>query len=382
MNNLSYWEQTTWLSNIDYAIIGSGIVGLSCALELRKLYPEAKIVVFEKGVLPQGASTKNAGFACFGSISEIIEDLKTHSEEEVIALVKSRVEGLELLRENLGDEAIDFQINGGYELFNLEDEELFETCISKLNYVNDLLGGIFFNKSSILGKNDVFLVKKDPFSFKNVQNKLIFNQFEGQLDTGKMMNALIQKTSKNGILLINNVKIDSFLTENDQILLKTSNFDDFKVKNLIIANNGFAKQFVDANLEPARAQVLITEPIANLDIKGTFHLDKGYYYFRNIHNRILLGGGRNLDFQGENTQEMGLTTLVQSKLEELLHTTILPGKTFKIDSRWSGIMGVGDQKKPIVKQIAPNVYCGIRLGGMGVAIGSSIGKQLANLVES
>ena len=42
----------------------------------------SKILVLEKGILPQGASTKNAGFACFGSLSEIIDDLKTHSEEE------------------------------------------------------------------------------------------------------------------------------------------------------------------------------------------------------------------------------------------------------------------------------------------------------------
>ncbi len=30
--NLSYWEYKTWLSNIDYTIVGSGIVGLNCAL--------------------------------------------------------------------------------------------------------------------------------------------------------------------------------------------------------------------------------------------------------------------------------------------------------------------------------------------------------------
>ena len=70
--NLSYWEYKTWLSNIDYTIVGSGIVGLNCALALREEHPHAKIVVLEKGVLPQGASTKNAGFACFGSISEIL----------------------------------------------------------------------------------------------------------------------------------------------------------------------------------------------------------------------------------------------------------------------------------------------------------------------
>jgi hypothetical protein len=42
-------------------------------------------------------------------------------------------------------------------------------------------------------------------------------------------------------------------------------------------------------------------------------------------------------------------------------------------------MGVGPQKKPIVNTLAPNVYCGVRLGGMGVAIGAEVGQKLAEL---
>ena len=84
--NLSYWEKEEWFSNVDFTIVGSGIVGLSTALNLRKNYPKAKILVLERGLLPQGASTKNAGFACFGSISEVLSDLKSHSEDEVYNL--------------------------------------------------------------------------------------------------------------------------------------------------------------------------------------------------------------------------------------------------------------------------------------------------------
>ena len=46
-----------------------------------------------------------------------------------------------------------------------------------------------------------------------------------------------------------------------------------------------------------------------------------------------------------------------------------------------GIMGVGNQKKAIVKQTSQNIFCGIRLGGMGVAIGSLVGKELAELLN-
>ncbi len=375
-NNISYWERKTWLSNIDFAIVGRGIVGLSCALSLRKRYPDKKIVVFERGVLPSGASTKNAGFACFGSVSEILDDLKTHTEEEVIALIKNRAKGLDLLRKTIGDQAMRFYQYGGYEIFSSNDESFFEECRSKIPYVNQMM------KRAGFTQKEVFLLKNDPFSFKNTQKRVIFNQYEGQLDTGLMMNSLIQKTLKNDIFILNSTNIDSFSAEKDKISLVLANFGEISAKKLFIATNGFAKQFFNEDLQPARAQVLITNPIENLHIKGTFHLDKGYYYFRNVDNRILLGGGRNLDFKSEETVEAGLTDLVQHKLEQLLSTTILPNTPFEIDSRWSGIMGVGGKKKPIVKKIEDNVFCGVRLGGMGVAIGSSVGKQLADLVDS
>ena len=41
-------------------------------------------------------------------------------------------------------------------------------------------------------------------------------------------------------------------------------------------------------------------------------------------------------------------------------------------------MGVGTKKTAIVKSISDNVFCGIRLGGTGVAIGSIIGNELAD----
>ena len=85
MNQLSYWEIKQWFQQVDFTIVGSGIVGLNCALNLKRNHPNAKVLVLEKGTLPQGASTKNAGFACFGSLSELIDDLNSHSEEEVIS---------------------------------------------------------------------------------------------------------------------------------------------------------------------------------------------------------------------------------------------------------------------------------------------------------
>ena len=370
--NLSYWEIKSWLTNIDFCIVGSGIVGLNCALHLKEKYPKAKVLIIEKGMLPQGASTKNAGFACFGSLSEILDDLKTHTEDEVIQLISKRVNGLKILRQTLGDKAINYQQLGGYELFLDSNKELFESCISKKESINKWLKPIF--------KDHTFSLKDNIFNFDNINGQYIFNQFEGQIDTGKMMEALIEKAHSKGIKILNNTQVEEFSEETTSVKIRTNRFE-FSVSKLCVATNGFASQLIHLNVKPARAQVLITKPINDLKIKGTFHLDKGYYYFRNIDNRILLGGGRHLDFKGEETTEFNQTDYIQNTLEHLLKSTILPKTPFEIEHRWSGIMGLGNQKKAIVKPIGKHVLCGVRLGGMGVAIGSLVGKELAELIQ-
>lgn len=368
---LSFWELDTWFSNIDYTIVGSGIVGLHAAMRLRERFPQSKILVLERGALPQGASTKNAGFACFGSLSEINDDLRSHREDEVVNLIQRRWKGLQLLRKRLGDETIDFKPHGGYEIFETGDIS-FEECLSRMPFVNEILRPLF--------RADVFTTDTNRFGFSGVQDTLVFNPFEAQIDTGKMMDALLREAVAAKIMILNRQTVTGYHEKGNGVQVALSDFT-FKTRKLLFATNGFARQLTDDQVKPARAQVLITDPIPNLDIRGTFHMDRGFYYFRNIGDRILLGGGRNLDFEAETTTEFGLTDRIQNRLERLLTDVILPGKEYAIAHRWSGIMGVGSSKDPIVESISDNVYCGVRLGGMGVAIGSLVGEELADLIE-
>ncbi|MEA1784463.1 FAD-dependent oxidoreductase [Arenibacter sp. GZD96] len=370
-NNLSYWEYKTWLSNIDYTIVGSGIVGLSCALGLRKRFPKAKILVLERGILPQGASTKNAGFACFGSISEILADIKTSSEWDVQQLVHRRWRGIQLLRTMLGDDNLNFLNYGGHEVFLKTQESVFHHCLDNLNEINQLLEPVF--------KALPFSVQPNRFNFAKIQPQYITHAFESQIDTGKMMSSLVHLAHKQNIILFNGITVKEFVDHNTHVEVRTDHFEMI-TKKLCIATNGFASQLLHEDVVPARAQVLITKPIAKLPIKGTFHLDEGYYYFRNVGNRLLFGGGRNLDFEGEKTMNFGQTKRIQQRLEFLLSDVILPDTPFEIDQRWSGIMGTGREKRPIVKQFTNHVYCGVRLGGMGIALGSLVGKEMAELL--
>lgn len=371
--SLSYWERTAFF-NYDVIVIGSGIVGLNTAISLKKDHPRLKIAVLERGFLPSGASTKNAGFACFGSISELIEQEKTSGADGFLKLIEKRWNGLKKLRAILSDGAIDYQCLGGYEIFKENEHTLAQECVSKIEHFNHLI-------EDIVGKNAFELTnaKLDEFGFRGVSS-LIQNKYEAQIDTGKMMFALIQYAQQLGISILNNCKVNSIEHENNQITLQT-NVGIFKCKKLAVATNAFIKNLIpDIDIAPGRGQVLVTKPIKDLKINGTFHYDKGYYYFRNINGRVLLGGGRNLDFDTETTTEFGETELVQNALENLLREVILPNTNFKIDYSWSGIMAFGKLLEPLIKQVEPNVFCATRCNGMGIAIGAQTGEDMANMV--
>lgn len=375
LQNLSYWEQSTFLEDIDFAIIGSGIVGLSAAISLREQFPKAKIVVLERGTFPSGASTKNAGFACFGSISELKEDIESLGLDRVMELVEKKWRGLALLKQRCGVENIDFKQFGGYELFLQTDESLAKDCEDYATFLNDEL-------AKVLGEKTIFQKEREigKFGFGNVQ-KMFFNRLEGQLNPAKMIQQLRYLVNQLKIPIINNIRVDEIVEEQSKVHLIVNDEHELFANKVLIATNGFSRRLLpELELRPARNQVIITQPIKNLPFKGTFHYDFGYYYFRNVGNRILLGGARNKAPIVETTTEFGLTATIQNTLEKFLAEIILPHSFPKIAYRWSGIMGVGNQKIPIVKKYSNHIVVAARLGGMGVAIGSLVGEEGARLL--
>jgi glycine/D-amino acid oxidase-like deaminating enzyme len=372
--NYSYWEYESFAKYADVAIIGSGIVGLSSAISLKKLAPLLNVIVLEKGSVCGGASIRNAGFACFGSPSELLDDLKNSSKENVFKLVKKRYQGLLTLRQLLGDEAIEYEPLGGYEVFS--DDDSYRECADAISDFNK-------NVHEITGTKETYRLADDKLKVFRLEGfaHMIENRCEGQLNTGKMIKAFVKKARELDINIINGVEVKSFEEESDGVVLQTS-WMKLKVKQLLLATNAYTPMlFKDMDVKPGRAQVLITEPIDQLKLSGSFHYDKGYYYFRNVGNRLLIGGGRNLDFEGETTTEIEVTEKIQNAIEELVAKRILPGTKYKVDRRWSGLLGLGTStKSPIVKAISDKIYCAVRMGGMGVALGSLIGQEAAELI--
>lgn len=374
VSNLSYWERKNFF-NADVIIIGSGIVGLNAAITIKELAPKTNIIILERGFLPTGASTKNAGFACFGSISELIEQENSIGTDSLHQLIGKRWNGLLKLRSLLGDRQIDFFNHGGFELFRPTDSALSEQCVSKMSHFNTLIEDIVLQKNVFVNANQ----KIGLFGLKGV-DVLIENQLEAQIDPGLMMKALLTKTQSLGVQIYNSCKVTALNHEGEQVMIAAGDAL-FCGKKVLLTTNAFVKDLLpELDVVPGRGQVIVTKPIDNLKLRGTYHYDKGYYYFRNVDGRVLIGGGRNLDFAKEQTTDFGSTEIVQQSLEKLLKELILPNISFEIEHRWSGIMAFGSQLHPIIDEIKPAIFAAVRCNGMGIAIGSNTGEEAGKMI--
>jgi gamma-glutamylputrescine oxidase len=373
MSTISFWQQQMYFEGIDFLVIGAGIVGISSALELKKKYPDAKILIAEKGVIPGGASYKNAGFACFGSPTELMDDLEKQDTDIVWRTVALRWEGLQRLKELIGVTNMGLEQTGSYDI--ILDHQLYQ-----LTDIQDVLANYNQEMFKITGHSGVFSTVENwqSFGFQGVKAAL-YNKLEGQLNTAKLMDAFYRKAVASGIYFLFGCDIVQFQSERYGVYVH-SNLGFMRPAKVLVCTNGFASQLLPGwDVSPARAQVLMTQPMDSLPFKGTFHADRGYYYFRNVGNRILLGGGRQHHMLEETTSEELATKNVQDHLTDFLHRHILPRHTVSVEYRWAGIMGVGGKKEPIICKMNEHVGVGVRMGGMGVSIGSLVGKQLADL---
>lgn len=353
----SIWEREEWLKPPGLLIVGGGIVGASAALFYKQQFPEKEVILVDKGITPEGASTRNAGFACIGSVSEHLADIKISGEAMVLNRIKRRWNGLQLLRKTIGDDRLDYHQTGGVEIFT--EAETFEGCRAKIGDLNSML-------YKTIGEEDVY-------STREYQGyPAIYNRLEGSINCGRLMKELHRRISALGVRTLWNSKVD-FVAANSVIFE-----DGFEIRpeTIVLAVNGFLSHLVGSSVRPARGYVFVTKPIDTLPWEGTFHYNEGYVYFRNVGNRLLLGGGRNIAVEEETTAAFGVNPAVKNYLVRFANNVLKLPKGWEIEMEWSGIMGMTSDKEPLAGEIKSGIWAAAGLSGMGISIGMQVAKEL------
>lgn len=342
---VSNWQTDGFLYHRDIIIVGAGNAGLWTAAHLLEKYPGKSLLALEKGHFPSGASVANGGFRCFGSPTEMLID-ESQQGQKMWELYDKRIRGMEMIHKLSKSYPIGFEDCGGYECYTGTHD--LKTLPDKIRRLNEKL-------YAMTGNRQVFSwcgpEKIDEFGLTGF-TAMVRNNMEGAINSGKMVNALIDRVHALGGRVQGNMHVVKYNEEKMFVHLLTEDGYQFACKYLFICTNGLAKELVpDAPIEPARGQMIITSPIPNLKLHGTFHLHaggehlhEGFYYFRHLHDqRVLIGGGRYRDLVGEHTTEVKTSPVIQDDLKRLAREHVLYGHDFDVEQTSAAIMSYGTE---------------------------------------
>lgn len=374
----SHWEQTTFLRSPDVAIIGAGLTGLQAALELKRLRPQADVLVIERAAIPRGASTRNAGFACFGGPTELLADLDAYGAESMVATVRKRFVGISALEKNFAHRGIDWVKNGGYEV--VDDPATQAMVRKRLPELNALL-------REVTGLEETWSEETESW---NTPNLLLFNPLEAQLHPGKLVSLLLADCHAAGIRFLFGSEVEEIKSgAAGAVEIEGAGWGTVTTGQALVTVNAFAQKLLPADfpegIRPVRNQIMISKPLPDFNLKGTYHYHEGYVYFRNVGaDRLLIGGARHLAGAISETDKFGPNGVPETYLLEKLNEWF-PERTWTnadFPTRWSGIIAQGDGKTPVLRYAAENVLVAGRLAGMGVALSADLGRRAAEKLLS
>jgi len=381
---ISVWEKDAFYRDTDILIAGGGLMGLWTAFELLSRKPGIQVTICESRTLPALASTRNAGFACFGSPSEVWADLQVLGSDAAWEVVDMRYRGIAKIRQVLGDTTIDFDACGGYELFNGQEGWTGKALQEKLDQLNQ-------GFQRITGIPNMYTEKTEKIASVGLTgfSGMVANNVEGGLHSGKLIRALQQKVMQMGAIYLPGHEVSPSTDTEGEIRtihdIQHGTHINLKAPVLVWATNA-ALGKLDAlsyDVKPARGQVLLSPPVPGLLLQGPFHFDEGYYYFRNLGNRLLLGGARNVAFLEEETFEDQPSAMLGNVLRDFIRKhfpQVAPYAGSEGWMHWAGIMGMSRRKKPVVQALVTGQWAVLACNGMGVALTPVVAEMVADRV--
>lgn len=389
-----YWETEHLLRPADITVVGAGIVGMSTALQVKRARPEALVRLLERAPLSSGGTTRNAGFACFGSAGEWLDDLDAVGPHALQGLIRMRAEGLAELIGLLGTEALGLRWTGGWELLSQseEDARLHEKLTIELKTLQDLsggplnaaLGGIHPLAETGMGGERAAWLQWD----RNRAEALgaahaIHLPWEGMIHTGQMVAAFHRALDDAGVHRLHGVDVKGVSPSPKGWTLNT-NVGDLESQRIGLCTNGLAAHLVGGlDVKPVPNRVLVLRVAPGALPEGTYHTDRGYLYMRTLDDRhVLFGGGRHWGFELPLPPARDKATETQWD-DRLLAASRQWIQSEAVTHRWTGWLGVGPDRRPLIGESQPGLHHAVRMGGMGVAIGARVGRELAtNLLEA
>jgi gamma-glutamylputrescine oxidase len=332
---------------VDVAVIGAGITGVSCALALAR--GGLRVRVHDARGIAEGASGRNGGFALRGGAARYDVARETYGAEAAKRLWQRTDAALDRLEAVAGDA---FRRTGSLRLA-ADNEERDEI---RLEY--EAL------------RDDGFAAEwRDELTHLRPEFRgAIFHPHDGSLQPGRFVRGLAAEAAAEGVAF----------REHHQI----ASLDELDAEQVVIATDGSGRGLLpelDDAIWPARGQVITTEPLSERLFDCPHYARHGFDYWQQLGDgRIVLGGFRDFSILTEMTDDETTTAPIQEALDTFL--VELLGYMPNVTHRWAGIFGLSQDLLPLVGRVPGHEGAWIAAGysGHGNVLGFMCGELVAS----
>ncbi|HEY8777031.1 MAG TPA: FAD-dependent oxidoreductase [Gaiellaceae bacterium] len=334
---------------VDVAVIGAGITGVSCALALAR--GGLRVRVHDARGIAEGASGRNGGFALRGGAARYDVARETYGADAAKDLWQRTEAAVDRLEAVAGDA---FRRTGSLRLA-ADDEER---------------GEILLEYEAL--REDGFAAEwRDELQHLRPEFRgAIFHPPDGSLQPGRFVRRLAEQAAAEGVAFREHQRVAAL--------------DELDAEQIVIATDGSGRGLLpelDDAVWPARGQVVTTEPLGERLFDCPHYARHGFDYWQQLADgRIVLGGFRDFSILTEMTDDEKTTEPIQDALDAFL--VELLGYLPAVTHRWAGIFGLTQDLLPLVGRVPGHDGTWIAAGysGHGNVLGYMSGELVASAV--
>ena len=362
-------------TSCDVVVVGGGFTGLSAAYHLARA--GASVAVVDANAIGWGASGRNGGFCCLGGgmASDAALD-RRFGQAGRLEWRQAEKAAVELVDTLLADLRLD-----------VDRHSVGETYLA--HRPRDAIGLV--NEAAAVERN--YGVAPDVLTRAQLAEAGLAGPFHGAmtipigfaLNPRKYVAGLYDAARAAGVAFFDNsavVDIDraGVTTKQGRVL----------ADRVILATNGYSSEDVPAWMAaryiPAQSTVIVTRPLSQdeLQAQGWTSAQMAYDSRRLLHYFRLMPDGRFLfGMRGGVFSSPQAEASARAKVERDFRQMFPAWANVEVTHAWSGLVCLARDMVPFVGQVpgAPNVLTGFAYHGNGIAMGSYVGKLLANLAQ-
>ena len=333
----------------DAVVVGAGVTGCSCALTLAE--GGLRVRVHEARRVASGASGRNGGFALRGGAMSYAEARDRFGPKTAKGFWRMTERYLDRMEQLAGDA---FRRVGSLRL--ADDEELADLRAEYEALRED-------------GLDADWIEQLDP-PLDRWYRAAIRHPGDGALQPARWVRRLAERAVSAGAEIVEEGRVASL--------------DELEAEQVVIATDGYTSGLVpelDEAIRPVRGQVIATEPVGTMRYPFPHYARWGFDYWQQTPDtRLVLGGRRDRNLEGEFTNEETVTETIQQSLEDFAEDLV--GLSPTVAYRWAGIFGATEDELPLVGPVPgrDGVWVAAGYSGHGNVLGLACGNLVGEAV--